>query len=197
VKQGEQSDRDDGATHALDLVDQWDRGPTWREIHAMQDRSRVEINETVAETRWISMTDVAGVTRENIDRFEHGRVRDVLELLVEERFNPDHDRRPHYLNINGDLYVGADGIHRTIALKATDVKEIKADVDTPDVPKQEYERWTDRRDRGALRPLPGDPNSEAYIEQQSDDTSGENTDRSKPNPDEQGLFSRLHGWLGK
>lgn len=52
----------------------------------------------------------------------------MLRILLEERFQPKYEPPPHYLAIDGELFVGYDGNHRTMVCKAIGIAEIYAKV---------------------------------------------------------------------
>lgn len=63
-----------------------------------------------------------------VERLEKRRLHRTLDRLMAGEFDVRHSDPPQYVEFNGDLYVGADGTHRSIACKAINIDEIWADV---------------------------------------------------------------------
>lgn len=137
VKNGE-------ATHPLDFLDEWHAGPEHRDLHYLGTRytdATENIPDEVEE--WIALDSVRGIGWELYDRFVDSRLKSTLRLLIDGKFQPKYERgKPHYMELDGDLYVQADGTHRTLACKATGVKEIYARVThVPGIGTTPYRNW--------------------------------------------------------
>lgn len=106
----------DEATEPKDLVNEWKPCP------------RMAISGEATE-KWVSLSDVVGTDPDLTDSFMKGRIEYVLRLLLENEFQPKYTfDPPHYIEIDGEFYVGNDGNHRTIVCKAVGVERIYARV---------------------------------------------------------------------
>ncbi|WP_154019900.1 hypothetical protein [Halococcus sediminicola] len=135
------------ATHATDLIDEWKGAPPDYTLERMANvDGRGEVGTVYG---WISVSDIAGTDPELTGRFEKGRIESVLQLMIDGQYRPEHVENhgmPHYREICGDLYVGSDGNHRSIACKAIGIDKIYAQITEYDVNETEYQRWKARRD---------------------------------------------------
>lgn len=135
------------ATHATDLIDEWKGTPPDCTLERMANvDGRGEIGTVYG---WISVSDIAGTDPELTGRFEKGRIESVLQLMIDGRYRPEYVENhgmPHYREICGDLYVGSDGNHRSIACKAVGIDKIYAQITEYDVDETEYQRWKAHRD---------------------------------------------------
>lgn len=137
IKRGE-------VTHPKDLLDEWKACPEWQEIDRMYEGDVYK--ESVTVEKWIPISNIVGTVSGNIDRFKKSRIESAFQRLLDGRFEPDHSRKPHYIEVGGDLYVGADGNHRSIACKVVGLDKILARVSEAPVNEAAYQRWTARRD---------------------------------------------------
>lgn len=103
------------ATEPKDVVDEWKPQPRI-----------VTSGESIL--KWVSLSDVVGTDPDLTDEFMNGRLTFALELLLNGEFQPKYSSPPHYIEIDGEFYVGNDGNHRTLACKAVGVEEIYARV---------------------------------------------------------------------
>lgn len=125
-------------------------------IHKPQDIERVkpwghtslkELNEerpydvyepknTKEVEKWIDPDNIIGVSgspnpdehNPQRERLEKRRLQRTLSRLLAGDFDVKYSESPQYIEDNGDLYVGADGTHRSIATKAINVDKIWAEV---------------------------------------------------------------------
>lgn len=110
-----------------DFLDEWRACPSHDELTERYGRGLFD-GPTERTERWVSLADVAGTHATLVDTFKRQRLTAVLRILLEGWFQPKYDHPPHYLEIDGELFVGYDGNHRTMVCKAIRVKEIYAKV---------------------------------------------------------------------
>lgn len=146
--------RSEDATHPSDLVDTWRGAPT--PYHLSKLSANLESDSEFPETRttygWISPSNIVGTDHELTGRFVKGRMESAFERLIDGRYQPDYIRNnamPHYDEIDGDLYVGVDGNHRSIACKTVGIGSMYARITEHAVDVEEYRLWKARKD-GAL-----------------------------------------------
>lgn len=166
VERGDQVD----VSHPLDLLARagytgpWAPAPRHAEMREWQEANGDDPGETTG-IRWVDMSEVVGIRSGNYDRFEPSRLRGALHILLADRFDTDYgkgrgaDPEIHFRDINGDLYVVADGSHRVMALKAVGVdRPVRARFDRYTVPTDRYQEWKAARDRGLWSSgQPGNP----------------------------------------
>ena len=167
------------ATTPQDLINDWKTKPEWSEIRSMSNADDEEFTDVTE--RWVSVSDISGISRELVGEFMEGRITHALQLLANDEFQPKYSHgKLHYLDICGDLYVTVDGSHRSMACKTVGVNEVYARVEQVDVDDAEYQEWVDRRDGN----------------DRSDPTPNIDDHHHNPEPAYRGPIQRLYDWLG-
>jgi hypothetical protein len=167
------------ATTPQNLINDWKAKPQWSELRSMSNAEDEEFTDVTE--RWVSVSDISGISRDLVGEFMEGRMKHALQLLANDEFQPKYPHgKLHYLDICGDLYVTTDGSHRSMACKTVGVNEVYARVEQVNVDDTEYQEWEDRHD-GNDRPA---------------STSTTDDRHHNPGPEYCGPIQRLHNWLG-
>lgn len=135
----------DEATCATDLLDEWKTAPSNPVLRRLSNTNDNGYTGTVYG--WISTEDICGTDGDG--EFLGNRIEITLRRMINGRYRPEHTRNnqmPHYKEICGDLYVGQDGNHRSVACKYVGVDEIYAQISEYDVDEDAYNRWKAQRD---------------------------------------------------
>lgn len=112
----------DADLYPTNFVDQWDEKPFVSEL---------DVEHVTTEYRDVDPSEIIGVAHQNVDRLVRKRLVKILGYLYQEEWTykpPKSENPPHLEQINGDLYVSGDGIHRTLAHKILDMDEMWAEV---------------------------------------------------------------------
>lgn len=172
-----------------DLVD-WRGGPINLETNAM-----ALTDDYRGESRyvWISGEDITGTTRPT-DYFKTFKLCRILEWLLEGIVEVAHRRPPQLASINGDLYVGADGLHRSLAYKIVGVDRVRVRVTPYSIPEPGYRYWCHHRDAGLLRPtheIKEERETRSEREMRLRPARRRSPQRHPPEPEPDGMLGRL------
>lgn len=130
-----------------DFVDKWRTYPRKSVLHEIAEGKPYEDREQRKE--WVAVEDIRGSDRG--PTHDVYRIKPHFTQLLEGRFRPRYEVEgtslPRYVEIAGDLYVGIDGNHRSIACKAVGVDEIFAQVTPIPVDEEKYQRWIETTTR--------------------------------------------------
>lgn len=100
-----------------EVVDEWRAAP-----------SRVGMEGEVLGEHCVLVADIVGTEGHNVERLDAGRMRRVVEMLVQGEFELEHHFPPVLCKVNGEYFVDADGNHRVLAHKYIGIDEIYAEV---------------------------------------------------------------------
>jgi hypothetical protein len=107
-------------SHPTDVVDEWG---TYSGNAIPMDR------EWDRCRRYVPVEDIQGPTDGRTDRMEPNRLDNALWLMLGGHYEREPNRPPHLVKREGDYYIGADGIHRSLVFKALGFSEMFAQVE--------------------------------------------------------------------
>lgn len=99
-----------------DLLNRWEPAP------------ETQRTDWSTETRWVSPDNIIGTVPMNVDRFVSARALKHLERLQSGEFEAQFVFPPSLKQVEGELYVDADGNHRSIIFKFLGIERMWAEI---------------------------------------------------------------------
>lgn len=112
-------------TEPRDIIGQWKQQPDYNKLNTDKPVFEMDFQK---KRKYVPVSDIIGTGAGSVDRLEQDRLKKVIELLIENKFEKEHERPPKLEQVGSDYYVAVDGVHRTLAFKFIGIEKIYADV---------------------------------------------------------------------
>lgn len=110
-------------TQLTDDTEPWDLVDEWRERPNTLNHTHTELGQ-----QYFPVEQIVGTEDHNVTRLVTDRLREIIDILLNNEFEKEHRFPPVLSKIDGEYYVSNDGNHRTLAFKYIGIEEIYAEV---------------------------------------------------------------------